>query len=111
MSSEACGEEGNRSLEFNQFSKGIKRSAVWERSSPFNVVVVTEVVSLLLLLHVVQNHHRGVEVNDLSRGQQVEVGAAVTATVPVPGSGLSQGTVQASAVRGSEEPKLPFLPH
>lgn len=59
------------------------------RFSPFDVVVVAQVVSLLLLLRVVQHHHRGVEVDDLSRGQQVEVGAAVTSAVAVPGARLS----------------------
>ena len=57
--------------------------------SPFDIVVVAQVVSLLLLLGVVQHHHGGVEVDDLSCGQQVEVGAAVAATVTVPGSRLS----------------------
>ncbi len=57
--------------------------------SPFDIVIVAQVVSLLLLLSVVQHHHRGVEVDDLSCGQQVEVGAAVTSTVAVPGSLLS----------------------
>lgn len=52
--------------------------------SPFDIVVVAQVVSLLLLLGVVQHHHRGVEVDDLSCGQQVEVGAAVTSAVAVP---------------------------
>lgn len=53
--------------------------------SPFDIVVVAEVVSLLLLLGVVQHNHGGVEVHDLPSGQQVEVGAAVTPAVPVPG--------------------------
>lgn len=66
---------------------------------PFDIVVVTEVVSLLLLLRVVQNHHRGVEVHDLTCGQQVQVGAAVPAAVSVPGSGPSQGTTGLQAGR------------
>lgn len=52
--------------------------------SPFDIIIVAQIVPLLLLLSVVQHHHRGVEVNDLSGGQQVEVGAAVTATVAIP---------------------------
>lgn len=52
--------------------------------SPFDIIVVAQVVALLLLLGVVQHHHRGVEVDDLACGQQVKVGAAVTPTVAVP---------------------------
>lgn len=56
--------------------------------SPFDIIVVSQVVSLLLLLSIVEHHHRGVEVDDLSRGQEVEVGAAVPSTVAVSGQGL-----------------------
>lgn len=57
---------------------------LWGIFSPFNIVVVAQVMSLLLLLCVVQNHHRGIEVDNLSRRQQVQVGAAVTSTVAIP---------------------------
>lgn len=53
--------------------------------SPFDIIIVSQVVSLLLLLSVVEHHHRGVEVDDLSRGQEVEVGPAVPSTVAVSG--------------------------
>lgn len=51
--------------------------------APFDIIVVSQVVSLLLLLGVVEHHHRGVEVDDLSGGQEVEVGPAVPPTVAV----------------------------
>ena len=61
-------------------------------SSPLDVVVVAHVVPLLLLLCVQQHHHAGVEVHDLPRGQQVQVGAAVPASVPVAGGhGVKEG--------------------
>lgn len=53
--------------------------------SPFDIIVVAQVMSLLLLLSVVQHYHRGIEVDDLSCGQEVEVGPAVTSTVAIPG--------------------------
>ena len=55
------------------------------QASPFDVVVVSQVVPLPLLLHAVEHGHRGHEVHDLPRGQQVKVGTAVSAAVAIAG--------------------------
>lgn len=65
------------------------KSKSWKTNRPFDIIIVAKVVSLLLLLRVVQHHYRSVKVDDLSRGQQVEVGAAVTTTVAISAPRLS----------------------
>lgn len=61
------------------------KSKNWKTAvcSPFDIIIVSQVVSLLLLLSVVQHHYRSVKVDNFSCGQQVEVGAAVTTTVAI----------------------------
>lgn len=45
-------------------------------------------MSLLLLFGVVKHHNWGIEIDNLSRGQQVKVGAAVAPTVTIPNARL-----------------------
>lgn len=55
------------------------------QASPFDVIVVSQVVPLPLFLHAVEHGHRGHEVHYLPCGQQVKVGTAVSATVAIAG--------------------------
>ena len=48
-----------------------------------DVLGVAQVVPLALVLHVVENHHGGHEVGHLPRGEEVEVGPGVPASVAV----------------------------
>lgn len=56
--------------------------------SPFDIIIVSQVMSLLLLLSIVEHHHRGIEIDNFSSGQEVEVGPAVTSTVAISGQCL-----------------------
>jgi len=51
--------------------------------SPFDIVRVTQVMSLAVLLHIVQNNDRRDEVDDLAGRQQVQIAAAVATPIPV----------------------------
>ena len=55
------------------------------QGSPFDVIVVPQVVSLSLLLHAVQYGHRGHKVHHLPSGQEVKVGPAVPASIAIAG--------------------------
>ena len=87
-----------------EFSKGLGPAHFLSRSyceassqaSPLDVVIVSQVVPLPLLLHAVEHSHGGHEVHYLPRGQQVKVGAAVSATVAIAGDarGLVKETVR-----------------
>ena len=52
-------------------------------SHTLDLLRVSQVVSLALFLQVLQDHHRGHEVDDLPRGQDVQVGPGVLAPVSV----------------------------
>ena len=51
--------------------------------SPFDVIGVPGVVSLHLVVHVIQHHHAGDEVDHLTSRQQVQVVTTVLTAVPV----------------------------
>lgn len=53
------------------------------RYLPFYIIIVAQVVSLLLLLHIIQHNNGSIEVDYLSRGQQVQVRTAVSAPVTI----------------------------
>lgn len=74
--------------------------------SPFDVVCVSSVVSLQLLVHIEQDDHRGNEIHRFSGGQQVKVGATVSAAVTITGHSKCQGTKQESWTGGEQDRKL-----
>ena len=52
-------------------------------NSPFDVVVVPQVVSLSLLFHTVQHSHGSHKVHHLPGGQEVKVSPAVPASIAI----------------------------
>jgi len=51
---------------------------------PLDVIRVTEIVSLLLLLDIVENDDGGYEVNHFSGRQQIQIRATVASSVAIP---------------------------
>lgn len=59
--------------------------------SPLDVIVVTGVMSLQLFFYIIQHDDRSDEVHRLSRGQQVQVGAAVPTSVAIARALVKEG--------------------
>lgn len=64
-------------------SFGTLKALIYLRYLPFYIIVMAQVVSLLLFLHIIQHNNGSIEVDNLSRRQQEEVRATVSAPVTI----------------------------